>query len=253
MEPLYDVTSAVLLVTHSALSGLLSVPQGAAWAFAIISVTVATRVVLLPVFVRQIHNRRKLQALQPRLEELKRQYAHDRERFREEKLNLYATVGMHPYLAWLPLLVTLPVVFALFHTLVRATGRQPRGVGLMSAKQAASLGGSILFGSVRLSDTVARSGGTAAIIVAACLVAVLAIATFITQRRGLRLGMPASAQSSNYAQQQKILLYMLPAVFALGGIAFPLGVLIYWVTESLWTMFEQLWVIRNYPLPDEPP
>lgn len=253
IEPLFDVTSAILIVAHGVLSGLLALPQGAAWTFAIISVTVGIRVVLLPVFVRQIHNRRKLQALQPRLEELKREYGHDAERFREEKLKLYATVGTKPYLSWLPLLVTLPVLFALSHTLVRATGHQPQGVGFMSDRQAGSLGSSILFGSVRLSDSVAHSGGTTSTTVAACLVAVLVVVTFLTQHHGLRVGMSASALTSDYAQQQKITLYALPAVFVLGGIAFPIGVLIYWVTESLWAMSEQLWVIRNYPLPDEPP
>jgi YidC/Oxa1 family membrane protein insertase len=253
MEPLFDVTSAVLIVAHSVLSGLLGFPQGAAWVFAIIGVTVATRVVLLPVFVRQIYNRRKLQALQPRLEELKREYGHSPQRFRVEKLKLYATVGTKPYLSWLPLLVTLPVLFALFHTLLAATGQRPRGVGLMSDSQAESLSGSILFDSVRLSDTAAHSGGATTIVVAACLVAVLTVATFLTQHRGLRVGMPASTRASNNAQQQKILLYMLPAVFVLGGVAFPIGVLIFWVTESLWALGEELWVIRNYPLPEPPP
>jgi YidC/Oxa1 family membrane protein insertase len=61
--------------------------------------------------------------------------------------------------------------------------------------------------------------------------------------------MPPDALSGPYAQQQKLLLYVLPLVFAIGGIAFPIGVLFYWTTSNLWTMGQQFYVIRNNPAP----
>jgi YidC/Oxa1 family membrane protein insertase len=64
--------------------------------------------------------------------------------------------------------------------------------------------------------------------------------------------MPSDAMSGPYAQQQKLLLYVLPVVFAVGGIAFPIGVLFYWVTSNLWTMGQQFYVIRNNPAPGTP-
>jgi YidC/Oxa1 family membrane protein insertase len=64
--------------------------------------------------------------------------------------------------------------------------------------------------------------------------------------------MPADALSGPYAQQQKLLLYVLPLVFAVGGIAFPIGVLFYWTTSNLWTMGQQFYVIRNNPAPGTP-
>jgi YidC/Oxa1 family membrane protein insertase len=64
--------------------------------------------------------------------------------------------------------------------------------------------------------------------------------------------MPADAMQGPYAQQQKMLLYVLPVVFAVGGIAFPIGVLIYWTTSNLWTMGQQFYVIRNNPAPGTP-
>ena len=64
--------------------------------------------------------------------------------------------------------------------------------------------------------------------------------------------MPADALSGPYAQQQKMLLYVLPVVFAVGGIAFPIGVLFYWTTSNLWTMGQQFYVIRNNPAPGTP-
>ena len=58
--------------------------------------------------------------------------------------------------------------------------------------------------------------------------------------------------TGQYAQQQKMLLYVLPVVFAVGGIAFPIGVLFYWTTSNLWTMGQQFYVIRNNPAPGTP-
>ena len=76
--------------------------------------------------------------------------------------------------------------------------------------------------------------------------------TFTTQRQLMRKNMPESALTGQYAQQQKILLYVLPVVFAVGGIAFPIGVLLYWTTSNLWTMGQQFYVIRNNPTPGTP-
>jgi YidC/Oxa1 family membrane protein insertase len=76
--------------------------------------------------------------------------------------------------------------------------------------------------------------------------------TFLTQRQLMSKNMPADALSGPYAQQQKMLLYVLPVVFAVGGIAFPIGVLLYWTTSNLWTMCQQFYVIRNNPAPGTP-
>ena len=54
------------------------------------------------------------------------------------------------------------------------------------------------------------------------------------------------------AQQQKILLYVFPLIFAVFGINFPIGVLLYWLTTNLWTMGQQFYVIRRNPTPGSP-
>jgi YidC/Oxa1 family membrane protein insertase len=84
------------------------------------------------------------------------------------------------------------------------------------------------------------------------LVIIMCATQFTTQRQLMTKNMPADAMSGQYAQQQKMLLYILPVVFAVGGVAFPLGVLFYWTTSNLWTMGQQLFVIRNNPVPGTP-
>jgi YidC/Oxa1 family membrane protein insertase len=71
------------------------------------------------------------------------------------------------------------------------------------------------------------------------LVVAMLVTTFLTQRQLMTKNMPASALTGPYAQQQKMLLYVLPLVFAVGGIAFPIGVLIYWTSSNLWPVGQQ--------------
>ena len=89
-------------------------------------------------------------------------------------------------------------------------------------------------------------------IVAVVLVIAMTATTFTTQRQLMSKNMPADAMTGPYAQQQKILLYVLPLVFGISGVAFPIGVLFYWTTSNLWTMGQQFYVIRNNPAPGTP-
>jgi YidC/Oxa1 family membrane protein insertase len=83
-------------------------------------------------------------------------------------------------------------------------------------------------------------------------VLVMTATTFLTQRQLMSKNMPPDAMSGPYAQQQKMLLYVLPLAFGVGGVAFPIGVLLYWTTSNTWTMGQQFYVIRNNPAPGTP-
>jgi YidC/Oxa1 family membrane protein insertase len=59
----------------------------------------------------------------------------------------------------------------------------------------------------------------------------------------------AEMKASPMFRQQRILLYLLPLVFAFSGFTFPLGVMFYWLVSNFWTMVQQFLVIRNMPTP----
>ena len=73
--------------------------------------------------------------------------------------------------------------------------------------------------------------------------------TFTTQRQLMKKNMPATALDNPFAKQQKMLLYLMPLFFAISGINFPIGVLLYWLTTNLWSMGQQFYVIRRMPAP----
>jgi YidC/Oxa1 family membrane protein insertase len=66
-------------------------------------------------------------------------------------------------------------------------------------------------------------------------------------------GMPKMDSSNNMMlQQQKIMLYLFPVIFAVSGVNFPVGVLIYWSTTNFWTWGQQFYVIKRNPTPGSP-
>jgi YidC/Oxa1 family membrane protein insertase len=149
----------------------------------------------------------------------------------------------------LPIIIQMPIFLALFRLLDHHAANGS-GIAFLTDPLAESFGNAKLFGTIPLKATFLKPEGSVAVqIVAALLVIAMTATTFTTQRQLMSKNMPPDALSGPYAQQQKLLLYVLPVVFAVGGIAFPIGVLFYWTTSNLWTMGQQFYVIRNNPAP----
>ena len=244
--PLYYVISAVLLGWHKLFDLVGLDPRGGlAWALSIIGLTLTIRAALIPLFVKQIKSSRNMQLIQPKVKELQKKYGHDREKLTQETMALYKETGTNPFASCLPILVQMPIFLALFRLLDHAADGEGRA--LLTDTLAQKLGEAELWG-VPISATLFKSGGSAGVVVTALvLVVAMTVTTFMTQRQLMAKNMPADALSGPYAQQQKVLLYVLPVAFAFGGIAFPIALLIYWTTSNLWTMGQQFWVIRNNP------
>ena len=249
LTPLYYAISGILLAWHWLFSAIgLDPAGGAAWGLSIIGLTLVIRAALIPLFVRQIKASRNMQLIQPKVKELQKKYGHDRERLAQETMKLYKDSGTNPFASCLPILLQMPIFLALFRLINSAAHETAHG--FMTAEQAAQFGNAKLFGKIPLAASFTNSQGILAVqIVAALLVLAMTATTFTTQRQLMAKNMPADAMTGPYAQQQKMLLYVLPVVFAVGGIAFPIGVLLYWTTSNLWTMGQQFYVIRNNPAP----
>jgi len=258
MVPLYYVISAVLLGWHWFFSLFLDPDGGLSWALSIIGLTLVIRAALIPLFVKQIKSSRNMQLIQPKVRELQKKFGHDRQKLAEETMKLYKEAGTNPFASCLPILLQMPIFFALFRLLSQAAGSQHKAHGFLTKELAIQFGQSSVFGKIPLADTFwgSRTWGEDAnglvMGVAAFLVLAMTATTFTTQRQLMAKNMPADALSGPYAQQQKMLLYILPVAFGLGGVAFPIGVLLYWTVSNLWTMGQQFYVIRNNPAPGTP-
>ncbi len=258
MVPLYYVISAVLIGWHELFKAVGLDPEGGlSWALSIIGLTLVIRAALIPLFVKQIKSSRNMQLIQPKVKELQKKYGHDRQRLAEETMKLYKEAGTNPFASCLPILLQMPIFFALFRLLDQAA-KHNKAHGFLDVDRAKQFGQSDVFGKIPLSESFwqARTWGDdpSGLVMGVALVLVLAMTatTFITQRQLMAKNMPADALTGPYAQQQKMLLYILPVAFGLGGVAFPIGVLLYWTTSNLWTMGQQFYVIRNNPAPGTP-
>ncbi len=253
MTPLYYVISVVLVGFHKLFTTVLGFDPagGAAWALSIVGLTLVIRIALIPLFVKQIKSSRNMQLIQPKVKELQKKFGHDREKLAQETMKLYKDSGTNPFASCLPILLQMPIFLALFRLLDQAA--DAKGHGVLSNDLAKQFGEAQLFGRIPISDTFIRADGNVPVmILAALLVVGMTATTFLTQRQLMSKNMPADALTGPYAQQQKMLLYVLPVVFAVGGVAFPIGVLFYWTTSNLWTMGQQFYVIRNNPAPGTP-
>ncbi len=253
MTPLYYAVSGILLVWHELFSQVLPETSGYTWVLSIIGLTVTIRTLLIPLFVKQIKSSRNMQLLQPQIKALQAKYKHDRQKLQQEQMKLFQDTGTNPLASCLPLILQMPVFFALFRVIDRASqlGENGGGRGFMSNADAEKLQNAELLGA-RIADTFINTDLIGTRVLTMALVVIMVATQFITQRQLMAKNMPADALSGPYAQQQKMLLYILPFVFAISGVIFPLGVLFYWVTSNLWTMGQQFYVIRNNPAPGTP-
>ncbi|WP_344202634.1 membrane protein insertase YidC [Aeromicrobium alkaliterrae] len=252
MTPLYYAVSAVLLGWHWVWEHVPGINDGWTWVLSIIGLTITIRAMLIPLFVKQIKSSRNMQLLQPKIKELQKKYGHDRERLTQEQMKLWKETGTNPFASCLPLLAQMPIFFALFRTIDQAAKNGAEGAkGFLSGPDAESLRNAEFLGG-KIADTFMNAEHLETRIIAIFLVVVMCATQFLTQRQLMAKNMPADALNGPYAQQQKMLLYILPPVFAIGGIFFPMGVLFYWVTSNFWTMGQQFYVIRRNPAPGTP-
>ncbi|MDT7539081.1 MAG: YidC/Oxa1 family rane protein insertase [Actinomycetota bacterium] len=246
--------ATVLRGIHALLSTFLAPSSGPAWGLSIVLLTICVRLVLFPLFVKQIKSQRRMQQLAPQMKELQARHKGDRETLNTELMKLYKENNTNPISGCLPLILQLPVFFALFSVIREFKPGAHAKYGL-SAEDLheggrASIFGAPLSASFRSStDLIHRLGGTPGVVksVAVILIVVMGATTFWTQRQMMaRAGAAADAQQQ---QVQKMMLYVLPVILAVTGISFPIGVLLYWLTTNVWSMGQQHYVIKRMPPP----
>ena len=256
MQPLFYAVSAVLIAWHWLIDHIPGISDGWVWVLSIVGLTITIRTLLIPLFVKQIKSSRNMQLLQPQIRELQKKYGHDRERLTQEQMKLWKETGTNPFASCLPILAQMPVFLALFRVIDQAAKAPQddlsKGVrGFLNVDYVQSLQQATIF-NAKIADTFNKTDLLEVRILAAVLVVIMCLTQFTTQRQLMSKNMPPDALTGPYAQQQKTLLYVLPFVFAISGVLFPVGVLFYWVTTNLWTMGQQFYVIRNNPAPGTP-
>jgi YidC/Oxa1 family membrane protein insertase len=218
------------------------------WGWAIILLTLIVRVLLLPLAIKQTRSMRAMQAIQPKMKEIQAKHKVDRElmrkdperyRAKKQKLNeemmaLYQQEGVNPAASCLPLLAQAPVFIALFWAI--------RGMDELQNAPFYFFTDFITVGDDGLT-------GLGALVSAAgwpgwLLILVMSGTMFITQKQ-MMARTAATGADNPMAQQQKILLYVMPVFLAVISFQFMLGLLLYWVTTNIWQIVQQWVILRD--------
>ncbi|MEV0896907.1 membrane protein insertase YidC [Actinoplanes sp. NPDC049802] len=261
LDPIYYAISWILLRWHS-LWDAIGVPDERvigtnwAWILSIFFLVVTLRVILFPVFVKQIKSQRAMQALQPKVKALQEKHKGDRETLQKEMMELYRTEKANPLMGCLPMFLQIPVFFGLFHVLqhldpnISDANKQLYGWPLDQFNSAAyahlfNAPISAKFGSSAAELAALGADGLTVKILAGILVLVMMATTFLTQRQMiLKTGW---AEDPQQLMIQRLMLYGIPFSLLISGALFPIGVVIYWVTNNLFTLGQQQWVLRKFP------
>ncbi len=262
--PLKWAVELVLVSWHAVFTFIgLPAAAGITWVLAIVGLVLVVRSALIPLFVKQIKSQRKMMEIAPELRKVQEKYKGkkdqlSREAMSRETMALYKKHGTNPASSCLPLLVQMPVFFALFSVLndvSKHAKASTGGVGLLNADLTQEFYNAKLFGVASLHDTLIGAweaqapGWQVTVGILLTLVVLMIASQFLTQLQIISKNLSPEAKTGQAYQMQKIMLYVLPFAFVFSGVFFPLGVVIYWFTSNLWTMGQQFLVIRNMPTP----
>ena len=218
LQPLIDAAEAVILFFRD--------DVGVAWGLAIVGLTFVTRLVILPLSLKQIRSMRHLQQHAPELKALQDKYKGDKERLQREMMSFYRENKINPLASCWPLLLQLPVFFALFQL-------------LQGDSFQADVEGDPPAGFLFIDSLVEKAGGTELVIL---------IVLFIATQLGAGLVMSSRIQDRN----QKIIMFALPVVFAPFIATQAAGLAVYWISTNIWTLGQQ-WIVHTFWPPPDPP
>jgi YidC/Oxa1 family membrane protein insertase len=253
LNPFYEAVAWVLLRLHSLLSLAFGASSGWSWALSIILLVILMRLILVPLFVKQMHSQRKMQALAPQVAALRKKYKNDKQTMNQEVMKLYQENGANPLSGCLPLVVQLPVFFALFNVL-RAIAEDEPKYGISQKVLTSAQHAHILWATI--ADRIVTSplppwhlapGPVSAKIEIGIVVLISATTTFMTVRQSVKrgIGQPGQDPNNPMANSQKYMMYIAP-LFALSGLYWQFGLVMYWVTTNLWTLGQQYVLFRNF-------
>ncbi len=241
--------------------------SGVAWVLSIVLLTIVVRLLIIPLFLRQVRSSRGMQAVQPEMLKIQAKYKGktdtvSRQKMAEETQALYKKYGTSPFASCLPLLVQMPVLFALYRAifaikpLVEGTytigGTPYSALGPIDQAMAKQIDDSTVLG-VRLSHTIGSGDGTLGLIAFIVMIVVMVVLQFLSIRMSMTKNMPPQSDPNNpMVRSQKMMMYMMPAMFIFSGLFFQMGLLVYMVTTTLWSWGQQLWTIKVMPTPGSP-
>lgn len=258
---IYYPVSAILWFWHQVFGYVLSPTSGVGWALSVVFLVFTLRALLFKPFVSQVRSMRKMQEFAPEIKKLQEKYGKDKQRLAQEMQKLQTEHGVNPLGGCLPMLVQIPVFIGLFHVLNSfnrsglsyeqnaAIANYVFGPDEVKQFLDARLLGAPLSAYITESADQLRNFGDVTRMeiayVAVPLMLVAAVFTHLTARHSVARQTEAAAANPQAAIMNKLSLYMFPVAAVVGGPFLPLAILIYWVSNNIWTLGQQYFVYHR--------
>jgi YidC/Oxa1 family membrane protein insertase len=254
LAPINNAVAWIITQLFNLFSPAFGVTSGVTWLLTIMILVVIMRLILVPLFIKQMHTQRAMTALTPRISELRKKHKGDRETLNQETMKLYQEAGVNPLMGCLPVILQMPIFFALFSVLRYIAEWTPKLGDTpsyhLTVKVIESAQHAKIFGAT-IADKVLFTNGLPvplhAKIVIVIVVVISMTTTYLTVRQSMKRGMMPTGKDSPMGQSQKLMAYIMP-LFALTGLYWQFGLVLYWVTTNLWTLGQQYVLLRKYPV-----
>jgi YidC/Oxa1 family membrane protein insertase len=228
------ILGGILSPIENALAWLLQHlhdPIGLSWGWSIVALTVIVRIALVPIMVKQIHSMQRMQAHMPEMKSIQQKYKGDRQRLNEELMKFYKENQINPAASCAPMLVQIPVFFALYFVLRNFTKHVP------ASEVVGHKLGWLIVPDITEKVTTHWSGWVLLVIYV-----------------GSQVGYGIFGTPPNVPKAQRIMFIVLPVVIVPTFVTrFPVGLLMYWMTTNLWTVGQGIITRRMAPKPAPPP
>jgi YidC/Oxa1 family membrane protein insertase len=192
---------------------------------AIIIFTIIVKTLLLPLTIKSTRSSKAMQELSPKIKEIQKKHGKDRARASQETMALYQQYGVNPMAGCLPMLIQIPIFWGLY-----------RAIYNLSQAADVAAGGPWAHGFLWISD-----------LAQADPYKILPILAGIFQFVQSRMMRPANMPKTDDPQQQimNVMMNFMPLMVVLFGWSFAAGPVIYWVTQSLFSVVQQ-WFITGW-------
>ncbi|MEU4442607.1 membrane protein insertase YidC [Actinosynnema sp. NPDC050801] len=256
---IYYPVSFILWCWHWVFGHVFGESSGFAWALAVVFLVFTLRAILFKPFVGQVRSMRKMQEFAPELQKIKKKYGNDKQRQAQEMQKLQSEHGVNPLGGCLPMLVQIPVFIGLFHVL-RSFKPGWGEVYFFDAQGVESFVNAKLFGA-NLSTFITMPGNelealgdtsrNSVLLVSIPLMIIASIATHFTARHSVARQTQAAADNPQTAIMNKLTLYIFPIGVLVGGLFFPIAILLYWLSNNAWTLGQQYVVYHRIDREEE--
>ena len=220
LKPLVELLHWILMWFHDTLSAI-GLSEDWTWGLAIIGITVLVRLIMFPLTWKQYRSSRAMQALAPQIKALQKKHKGDRATLQQETMRLYQENRVNPFASCLPLILQMPVFFALYYTI--------RGTDYLPVAETEALFNASFLWLPKLGEPDPYY--------------ILLIVYIVTQLISTELMLTPQTDKS-----QKMLMRGMPIMFVFFLKGFPSGLFVYWVTTNLWTIGQQLIIRRTMPI-----